>query len=106
MGEWEGIRAGVPAVRSVDVGCVGITKRHLRVDPSWDRDVGSAEMFAHQTRAGAFTEVLVQTARTWVGVAGPLPRSAPSPWPGLGTRGRAARPDRLFSYEVGVRHRL
>ena len=56
--------------RSVDVGCVRITERHLRADPPSEEDVGSAEAFATQTLAGAFTEVPVQKARTWVGVAG------------------------------------
>ena len=58
------------AARSVDVGCVRITERHLRADPPSEEDVGSAEAFAAQTLSGAFAEVPVQTARTWVGVAG------------------------------------
>ncbi len=51
--------------RSVDVGCVRITERHLRADPPSEEDVGSAEAFATQTLAGAFTEESVQKARTW-----------------------------------------
>ena len=70
LGEWDGIRADVQAARSVDVGCVRITERHLRADPPSEEDVGSAEAFARQTLAGAFAEVAVQKARTWVGVAG------------------------------------
>jgi len=64
LGEWDGICADVQAARSVDVGCVRITERHLRADPPSEEDVGSAEAFATQTLAGAFTEVSVQKART------------------------------------------
>jgi exopolyphosphatase/pppGpp-phosphohydrolase len=45
-------------------------ERHLRADPPSEEDVGSAEAFATQALAGAFAEVAVQKARTWVGVAG------------------------------------
>ena len=83
-GEWDGIGADVQAARSVDVGCVRITERHLRADSPSDRDVGSAEAFATQALAGAFAEVPVDKARTWVGVAGTvttlsaIARSCPS----------------------------
>ncbi|MDQ3988404.1 MAG: Ppx/GppA family phosphatase [Actinomycetota bacterium] len=70
LGEWDGVRADVQAARSVDVGCVRITERHLRADPPSEEDVGSAEAFATQTLASAFAEVPVDKARTWVGVAG------------------------------------
>ncbi len=70
LGEWDGVRAGVHAARSVDVGCVRITERHLHADPPVDADVASAQRFAAETLASAFTEVAVGKARTWVGVAG------------------------------------
>ena len=70
LGEWDGIRADVQVACSVDVGCVRITERHLRADLPSEEDVGSAEAFATQALAGAFAEVPVQKARTWVGVAG------------------------------------
>ena len=70
LGEWDGIRADVQVACSVDVGCVRITERHLRADLPSEEDVGSAEAFATQALAGAFAEVPVDKARTWVGVAG------------------------------------
>ena len=70
LGEWDGIGADVQVACSVDVGCVRIIERHLRADPPSEEDVGSAEAFATQALAGAFAEVPVQKARTWVGVAG------------------------------------
>src|SRR5918997_499161 len=70
LGEWDGVRADVQAARSVDVGCVRITERHLRADPPSEEDVGSAEAFAKQALADAFAQVPVEQAGTWVGVAG------------------------------------
>jgi exopolyphosphatase/guanosine-5'-triphosphate,3'-diphosphate pyrophosphatase len=70
LGDWDGVRADVTAARSVDIGCVRITERHLRGDPPTAGEVSAAEQFAAQTLEQAFAEVPVDKARTWVGVAG------------------------------------
>jgi exopolyphosphatase / guanosine-5'-triphosphate,3'-diphosphate pyrophosphatase len=69
-GDPDGTRADVTAARSVNVGCVRITERHLRSDPPTREEVNAAEQFATQTLQQAFAEVPVDKARTWVGVAG------------------------------------
>jgi exopolyphosphatase / guanosine-5'-triphosphate,3'-diphosphate pyrophosphatase len=70
LGDWDGTRADVTAARSVNVGCVRITERHLHSDPATPEEVSAAERFATQTLREAFAEVPVDKARTWVGVAG------------------------------------
>jgi exopolyphosphatase/guanosine-5'-triphosphate,3'-diphosphate pyrophosphatase len=70
FGDWDGNRADVTAARSVDVGCVRITERHLHSDPATPEEISAAEHFATQTLREAFAEVPVGKARTWVGVAG------------------------------------
>ncbi|MGH3884618.1 MAG: exopolyphosphatase, partial [Pseudonocardiaceae bacterium] len=70
LGDWDGASAEVTAARSVNVGCVRITERHLRSDPATPDEVGAAGRFAVQTLQEAFTDVPVDKARTWVGVAG------------------------------------
>ena len=70
LGQWDGTRVDVTAARSVDVGCVRITERHLHSDPATPEEVSAAERFAAQTLQDAFADVPVGKARTWVGVAG------------------------------------
>jgi exopolyphosphatase / guanosine-5'-triphosphate,3'-diphosphate pyrophosphatase len=70
LGDWDGARADVTAARSVNVGCVRITERHLHSDPATPEEISAAERFAAQTLQEAFAEVPVGKARTWVGVAG------------------------------------
>jgi exopolyphosphatase / guanosine-5'-triphosphate,3'-diphosphate pyrophosphatase len=70
LGDWDGSRADVTAARSVNVGCVRITERHLRSDPATPDEVSAAEVFAAQMLQEAFADVPVEKARTWVGVAG------------------------------------
>ncbi|MBV9013375.1 MAG: Ppx/GppA family phosphatase [Pseudonocardiales bacterium] len=70
LGDWDGTRADVTAARSVNIGCVRITERHLRSDPATPEEVSAAEQFATQTLQEAFAEVPVGKARTWIGVAG------------------------------------
>ncbi len=72
LGDWDGLRADVTAARSVDVGCVRITERHLRSDPPTPEEVSAAGRFAVQTLQEAFADVPVDKARTWVGVAGTI----------------------------------
>ncbi len=70
LGDWDGTRVHVTAVRSVNLGCVRITERHLHSDPPTPEEVSAAEWFATQTLQEVFAEVPVKQARTWVGVAG------------------------------------
>ena len=70
LGDWDGEQAEVTAARSVDVGCVRITERHLRSDPPTAEEIDAAERFAAQTLREAFVEVPVDQACTWVDVAG------------------------------------
>ncbi len=70
LGDWDGESAQVRAARSVNVGCVRITERHLRSDPPTPDEISAAEQFAGQTLQEAFAEVPVDKARSWVGVAG------------------------------------
>ncbi|PZS18683.1 MAG: exopolyphosphatase [Pseudonocardiales bacterium] len=70
LGNWDGVRADVTAARSVNVGCVRITERHLRCDPPTPDEVSAAEQFARRTLQEAFAAVPVDKARTWIGVAG------------------------------------
>ena len=72
LGDWDGSRADVTAARSVNVGCVRITERHLRSDPATADEVSAAERFAAQLLQEAFADVPVEKARTWVGVAGTI----------------------------------
>ncbi|MGH3822118.1 MAG: exopolyphosphatase [Pseudonocardiaceae bacterium] len=72
LGEWDGTRAEVTAAQSVNVGCVRITERHLRSDPTTLDEVSAAEQFAAQSLHEAFADVPVDKARTWVGVAGTI----------------------------------
>jgi exopolyphosphatase/guanosine-5'-triphosphate,3'-diphosphate pyrophosphatase len=70
LGHWDGVRADVTAARSVNIGCVRITERHLRGDPPTADEISAAEQFAAETLQQAFAGVPVEKARTWVGVAG------------------------------------
>lgn len=72
LGDWDGSRADVTAARSVNVGCVRITERHLRSDPATADEVSAAERFAALLLQEAFADVPVEKARTWVGVAGTI----------------------------------
>ncbi len=70
LGSWDGTQVDVTAARSVNVGCVRISERHLRSDPATPAEISAAEQFAAQTLQEAFADVPVNTACTWVGVAG------------------------------------
>jgi exopolyphosphatase / guanosine-5'-triphosphate,3'-diphosphate pyrophosphatase len=70
VGDWDGSSAKVTAARSVNVGCVRITERHLRSDPPTPAEISAARQFAAQTLHEAFADVPVDKARSWVGVAG------------------------------------
>jgi exopolyphosphatase/guanosine-5'-triphosphate,3'-diphosphate pyrophosphatase len=60
----------VDAARSVDVGCVRLTERHLHDDPPTSAQVAAAEKDIVAAVELAAETVPLQTARTFVGLAG------------------------------------
>ena len=60
----------VDAARSVDVGCVRLTERHLRSDPPTSREIALATADVEQALARVREVVPVERARTAVGLAG------------------------------------
>jgi exopolyphosphatase/guanosine-5'-triphosphate,3'-diphosphate pyrophosphatase len=60
----------VTAARSVDVGCVRLTERHLRSDPPSTDQIAAAEADVRAAVASARRTVPVEQARTFIGLAG------------------------------------
>lgn len=69
-GSTEVVMAG--AAYSANIGCVRLTEHSLHSDPPTPAEVREAEEFVAERLAPAFAAVPVETARTWVGVAGTL----------------------------------
>nr|WP_223205238.1 Ppx/GppA phosphatase family protein [Gordonia jinghuaiqii] len=67
-----GDAGGVTAAYSADIGCVRLTERALPSDPPTAAEIAAAQEFAHERLAEAFAVVPVESARTWVGVAGTM----------------------------------
>ena len=65
-----GDAGGVRAARSVDIGCVRLTERHLRSDPPPPDEVQAAEADIRAALALVAAEVPVGETATLVGVAG------------------------------------
>jgi exopolyphosphatase/guanosine-5'-triphosphate,3'-diphosphate pyrophosphatase len=65
-----GDATGVRAARSVDVGCVRLTERHLHSDPPPPEEVQAAEADIRAALAEVTAAVPVAEARTLVGLAG------------------------------------
>jgi exopolyphosphatase / guanosine-5'-triphosphate,3'-diphosphate pyrophosphatase len=65
-----GDASGVRAARSVDIGCVRLTERHLHGDPPTADEIGRAEADIRAALADVVAEVPVAEAATLVGVAG------------------------------------
>ncbi|WP_168699608.1 Ppx/GppA phosphatase family protein [Gordonia paraffinivorans] len=63
---------GVHAAYSADIGCVRLTERALPSDPPTAAEIDAARVFAAERLAEAFAAVPVDSARTWVGVAGTM----------------------------------
>jgi exopolyphosphatase/guanosine-5'-triphosphate,3'-diphosphate pyrophosphatase len=61
---------GVRGARSVDIGCVRLTERHLHGDPPSDDEVARAEADIRAALAVVRTDVPVDDAATLVGLAG------------------------------------
>ncbi|GAA3964984.1 Ppx/GppA phosphatase family protein [Gordonia caeni] len=60
------------AAYSADIGCVRLTEHSLHSAPPTAGEIADAEAFVAQRLAPAFAAVPVESARTWVGVAGTL----------------------------------
>ncbi|MEO9328462.1 Ppx/GppA phosphatase family protein [Gordonia aurantiaca] len=67
-----GDAAGVHAAHSADIGCVRLTERCLPSDPPTGEEIDAARRFAAERLSDAFAAVPVESARTWVGVAGTM----------------------------------
>jgi exopolyphosphatase/guanosine-5'-triphosphate,3'-diphosphate pyrophosphatase len=65
-----GPRGGVTAARSVDIGCVRLTERHLPADPPTAGQVAAAEADIDRALALVREVVPVDKARTAIGLAG------------------------------------
>jgi exopolyphosphatase / guanosine-5'-triphosphate,3'-diphosphate pyrophosphatase len=66
LGDGEGVRAA----RSVDVGCVRLTERHLHDDPPTAEQIGRTEADIRAALADVVAEVPVGDAASLVGLAG------------------------------------
>lgn len=64
--------AGVHAAYSANIGCVRLTERALHSDPPRADEIAAAQDFARQRLSEAFAAVPVESAHTWVGVAGTM----------------------------------
>ncbi|KQS61074.1 exopolyphosphatase [Geodermatophilus sp. Leaf369] len=62
--------AGVRAARSVDIGCVRLTERHLHSDPPTADEIQRAESDIREALVSVVAEVPVGEAATLVGLAG------------------------------------
>ncbi|HKU03419.1 MAG TPA: Ppx/GppA phosphatase family protein [Arthrobacter sp.] len=65
-----GTAAGVTAAKSVDIGCVRLTERHLRNDPPTAGQIAAAEADVDEAMARAGRDVPLEQATAVVGVAG------------------------------------
>jgi exopolyphosphatase/guanosine-5'-triphosphate,3'-diphosphate pyrophosphatase len=67
-----GTAAGVMAAKSVDIGCVRLTERHLRQDPPTAEQIAAAEADVDAAIARAGQDVPLERATAVVGVAGSI----------------------------------
>jgi exopolyphosphatase / guanosine-5'-triphosphate,3'-diphosphate pyrophosphatase len=67
-----GTAAGVTAAKSVDIGCVRLTERHLRQDPPTPEQIAAAEADVDAAIARAGQDVPLERATAVVGVAGSI----------------------------------
>ncbi len=67
-----GTAHGVTAARSVDVGCVRLTERHLREDPPTAEQIAAAEADVDAAITSAGLDVPLERATAVVGVAGSI----------------------------------
>jgi exopolyphosphatase / guanosine-5'-triphosphate,3'-diphosphate pyrophosphatase len=67
-----GTAEGVTAAKSVDIGCVRLTERHLRNDPPTAEQIAAAEADVDAAIARAGQDVPLERATAVVGVAGSI----------------------------------
>jgi exopolyphosphatase/guanosine-5'-triphosphate,3'-diphosphate pyrophosphatase len=67
-----GTAAGVTAAKSVDIGCVRLTERHLRNDPPTPEQIAAAEADVDAAIVRAGQDVPLERATAVVGVAGSI----------------------------------
>ncbi|MCU1567281.1 MAG: exopolyphosphatase [Pseudarthrobacter sp.] len=67
-----GTAAGVTAAKSVDIGCVRLTERHLRQDPPTAEQITAAQADVDNAIASAQQDVPLERATAVVGVAGSI----------------------------------
>ena len=67
-----GTAAGVTAAKSVDIGCVRLTERHLRQDPPTPEQIAAALADVDNAIARAGQDVPLERATAVVGVAGSI----------------------------------
>jgi exopolyphosphatase/guanosine-5'-triphosphate,3'-diphosphate pyrophosphatase len=67
-----GDAAGVRAARSIDMGCVRLTERHLRSDPPTPEQIAAAERDADAGIDEALADVPLAEATAVIGVAGSI----------------------------------
>ncbi|WP_142061721.1 Ppx/GppA phosphatase family protein [Pseudarthrobacter sp. B4EP4b] len=67
-----GTAAGVRAAKSVDIGCVRLTERHLRQDPPTPEQIAAAQADVDNAIARAGQDVPLERATAVVGVAGSI----------------------------------
>ncbi|MGX1161889.1 exopolyphosphatase/guanosine-5'-triphosphate,3'-diphosphate pyrophosphatase [Arthrobacter sp. SLBN-100] len=67
-----GTAAGVTAAKSVDIGCVRLTERHLRQDPPTAEQIAAAQADVDDAIARARQDVPLERATAVVGVAGSI----------------------------------
>lgn len=67
-----GTAQGVTAAKSVDIGCVRLTERHLRNDPPTAEQIAAAEADVDAAIARAAQDVPLEQATAVVGVAGSI----------------------------------
>lgn len=92
-----GDHGGVTAARSVNIGCVRLTERCLRSDPPSDTEIADAQSVIAEAVAEATAVVPVQTARSWVGVAGTMTTLA-----AVGQGLTEYDPDRIHLSRIGI----
>lgn len=101
-------RPHVTGVRSVDIGCVRISEKHLRTDPPTGSELASARRDIDATLASAFGELPhAAQAKTLVGLAGTVAAAAAID-AGIDTYDRDQVHHRLLSAELvaGLTDRL
>ena len=89
--------AGATAARSVDVGCVRLTERHLHGDPPTGEQVAAAEADVEAALALAAESVPLDEARTLVGLAGSVTTVA-----AIALRLPAYLPERIHHARIGA----